>query len=137
MSLMKWEPFKEMEPFFDLLETWPRARSWDLAVDVYEDGNNLVAELNAPGVDPAKVDISINDGYLMISGSRERSEEKKGKNYYSKEIQHGSFSRSVWLPYAVDDSATSASYRDGVLKVTMPRVKGSIGPKKIPVKIDK
>ena len=138
MPLIRWEPFEEMKSLFDsLIEGSPTKIGWDLAVDVYEDGNNVIAELNAPGIDPQKVDISVEHGYLKISGSREHTEEKKGKNYYSKEIRRGSFSRRVHLPSEVSSDGTTASYKNGVLRVTMPKVKGTSKQKKIQVKVEK
>jgi HSP20 family protein len=104
---------------------------------VYEEGNQVIAELNAPGIDPQKVDIVLENGHLKISGSRETTEEKKGKNYYSKEIQRGSFLRMVPLPSEVDIDATTASYKNGVLKVTMPKAKGAEKAKKVTVKVEK
>jgi len=107
----------------------------NLAVDVYEEGKNIVAEMQLPGIDPEKVNISVEDGYLVVSGSREEEKEKKEKHYYSKEIRRGSFERAVRLPSAVVADKAEATYENGVLKVTVPKKEEQKG--KVHVKVAK
>jgi HSP20 family protein len=78
----------------------------------------------------------VEDNYLRISGKREEVQEKKEKNHYVKEIRRGSFERAVALPDMVDQEKVDAEYKDGVLKVTMPKreVKEE---KKVKVKVKK
>ncbi|NBD73726.1 Hsp20 family protein [Patescibacteria group bacterium] len=126
MSLIKWEPFDEFDRFFRDASAFPMLRGsgqggFDLAVDVYEDGDNLVAEMNLPGIDPEKVDVEVEDNYLRIAGRREEVNEKKEKSHYAKEIRRGSFERAIALPDLVDQEGTTAEYDGGVLKVVMPK----------------
>lgn len=124
MSLIKWEPFDEFDRFFRDFPASPVLRGQgglDLAVDVYEDGENLVAEMNLPGLRGDDIDVEVEDNHLRIAGRREEVEEKKGKSHYAKEIRRGSFERVVPLPDAVRADGTDASYKDGVLKVVMPK----------------
>lgn len=124
MSMIKWEPFSHMDKWFDddLFAKLPRAiAGGDGAIDVYEDGSNIVAEMNLPGFDPKEIDINIDEDILRIKGNREEASENKDKNFYSKEIKRGSFERALKLPHPVDASQTSASSKDGVLKITMPK----------------
>lgn len=123
MSLIRWEPFGELERAFDeTLPVFARPKiGWDTAVDVYEQGNDVVAEMNLPGVDPEKLNVAVSDGALWVSGSREETKEEKGKEYVTKEIVRGSFSRTIRLPGPVDEAKTHAVYKDGVLMVVMPR----------------
>ncbi len=125
MSLIKWEPFDDFDRLFRDVASFPTRRtdnmSFDLAADVYEDGNNLVAEMNLPGLAGDDIDVEVEDNHLRISGRREEEEEKKEKNYYTKEIRRGSFDRVVPLPNAVDREKVEATYEDGVLKVVMPK----------------
>src|SRR3989338_9486312 len=100
MALIKWEPFNEIDRFFENFPPLAKV-GWDLAVDVYEKDNTLVAEMNLPGIDPEKISISVEDGYLRVAGSREESKEEKKKHFYSKEIRRGSFERVVRLPSVV------------------------------------
>lgn len=123
MSLIRWEPFRELGRMFE--EDWATMPSlhigWDLAVDVYEENSNVVAKMQLPGIDPQKIDISVEDGYLRVSGAREEEHEEMKKNYFSKEIKRGSFERAVRLPKMVVADKTSAEYKDGVLIITMPK----------------
>ena len=129
MALIRWEPLRDMDRFFDddffsrSLRENLQSIGWDLAVDVYDDGKgSVIAETNIPGIDPENIRVSIEDGYLRLSGSREEKTENKNQNYYSKEIKRGSFERTIRLPAVVDENNTEATYEDGVLKITMPKI---------------
>lgn len=125
MSLIKWEPFEEFDKLFKefgpLSTMRDSSAGFDLAVDVYEDGSNLVAEMNLPGLKGDDIDVEIESNHLRISGKREESNEKKDKDHYSKEIRRGSFQRIVALPQHVKANEIEAEYEDGVLKVIMPK----------------
>lgn len=126
MSLIKWEPFDEFDRFFRELTVPSTMRmsnvSFDLAADVYEDGNDLIAEMNLPGLKGENIDVEVEDNHLQISGTREEIDEKKEKNHYSKEIRRGSFKRVIQLPQRVDEKKVEAESKDGVLKLTMPKI---------------
>ena len=124
MSLIKWEPFDEFDRFFrELQPVTSRAGhvGFDMAVDVYEDGDAIVAEMNVPGLKADDIDVEVEDNYLRIAGRREEVQEKKEKSHYAKEIRRGSFERVLQLPDAVEQEQVTAAYKDGVLKVTMPK----------------
>lgn len=104
------------------------------ALDVYQDKDNVVAELSLPGIDPSKVDITIENDVLTVSGSSEDKQEVKREDYYRKEVRTGSFSRSVVLPMAVKGSDAQAHYDKGVLTITMPKEE-SVKPKKVTVSV--
>lgn len=126
MAIIKWEPFGEMNRFF---EDFPipsfKDIGSDLAVDVYEEDNNVVAKMNIPGVDPDKINVSVEDNMLRVSGAHEEEREEKKKHYYHKEIRKGSFERVISLPQSVQKDKVSADYKNGTLVVTLP--KASIG----------
>jgi HSP20 family protein len=122
MAIVKWEPFGEFDRFFDDLPSAGFARMGDMAVDLYEDGNNIIAEMSLPGMDAEHLDVTVEGNYLRVCGTREEEKEEKDKHFYSKEIRRGGFERAVRLPEAVDDEAVAAAYKDGVLKVTMPKL---------------
>ena len=124
--MIKWEPFNEIERFFGerpYISLFPKL-GWDLAVDVYEEDKNVIAKIGLPGVKVEELEISIDKDTLTVSGERKEETETEKKDYYSKEIRRGSFSRSVSLPKIVDADDTKAAYADGLLTVTMPIVKG-------------
>lgn len=124
MQLIKWEPFNEIDRIFEEFPSasFPRLGR-DLAVDIYEKDGNVVAKINVPGINPEKIELSVEDDTLRVSGSHEEEKEEKGKEYYRKEIKSGSFYRSVLLPKSVDSKDVHAEYKDGVLMVTMPTSK--------------
>lgn len=124
MQVIKWEPFGGLGGFNDGLFPQMPKLGWDLAVDLYEEKGNVIAKMSLPGVTSDDLDIEIDGDMLTISGMREEEKETDEKDYYSKEIRRGSFSRSVRLPKSVDAKKAAAAYADGVLKIEMPVVKG-------------
>jgi len=128
MALIKWSPF--LEPFEEMdkmLEEWPgfgltrRQAGFTPAVDMYEDKDNVIVETQLAGIDPEKVNISIENDVLSIKGESEKRSEVEDKNYYRKEIRRGSFYRSVPLPAHVDGDKARATAEDGVLKISIPK----------------
>ena len=107
---------------------------WDLAIDVYEKDGNVIAEMNVPGIDSEKVEIAIEDNYLKVSGTREEKKETEEKDYYSKEIKRGSFTRTVALPASVKKEKAEAEYKDGILKIAIPKDEKKDGTVKVKVK---
>ncbi len=126
-------PVRDFDRFFgdDTLSF----RDFIPALDIYQDKDNVVAEIALPGVDPKKVDITIENDVLTVSGSTEEKEEVKREDYYHREVRTGSFSRSVVLPMAVKGNDTKAKYDKGVLVITMPKEE-SVKPKKIAVQVN-
>ncbi len=104
------------------------------ALDVYQDKDNVVAELAIPAIDPKRVDITIENDVLTVSGTNESKQEVKREDYYRKEVRTGSFSRSIVLPMAVKGNDAQATYDKGVLTITMPKEE-SVKPKKIAVQV--
>ena len=125
MSLIRWEPFDEFDRFFRTFEHLGPVRNaglgYDMAVDLYEDGTDLVVEMNLSGLKAEDIDVEVEDNHLRISGNREEVQEKKEKSHYQKEIRRGSFDRLVHLPDVVDHTNVQATYKDGVLTVRMPK----------------
>lgn len=139
MSLIKWEPFDDFDRFFRDMAFTPSLRSsgsgFDLACDVYEDGNDLIAEMNLPGLKGDDIDVEIRDNHLYVSGRREEVDEKKEKDHYSKEIRRGSFERMIPLPNPIREGEVKAEYENGVLKVTMPKQEENEEDKRIKVDV--
>ncbi len=126
----------EMEELF--ADLWyhrlaPQRQGFRPRVDVYRTENptvlHVVAEL--PGVDPAQVDLAINDGVLVISGRRQRQGD--GRRYEHIEIDYGPFERRIALGDRFDADAAEATYQNGLLTIELPlRARGS-GPVRVPV----
>jgi HSP20 family protein len=102
------------------------------AVDMYEDKDNIVIETQLGGIDPEKVDVSIENNVLTIKGESEKKSEVEDKNYYRKEIRRGSFYRSIPLPTKVDGDKAQAVNEDGMLKITVPKA-SEVKPKTIKI----
>jgi HSP20 family protein len=109
--------------------------NWNPAVDVYEDQNQIVLEADLPGLKPGEFELSIENNMLTLKG--ERRFEKKGEegNYHRVERSYGSFTRSFTLPSTVDVNHVGADFKDGVLRVTLPR-REETKPRQIQVKIN-
>ncbi|MFA5109079.1 MAG: Hsp20/alpha crystallin family protein [Patescibacteria group bacterium] len=142
MSLIKWAPFF---PEFDDMEKamgemLPTVRGnqfgFTPAIDMYEDKDNVIVETQLGGIDPEKVDISIENNVLTIKGESEKKSEVEDKNYYRKEIRRGSFYRSIPLPTKVDGDKASAESGEGILKITVPKA-AEVKPKTIKIQAKK
>lgn len=128
MSLIKWSPFLSDNYFDDMdkmiSEFVPTVRGVNgfmPAVDIYEDRDNIVVETQLAGIDPEKIDISIENDVLCIKGEGEKKTEVDEKNYYRKEIRRGSFFRSISLPSKVLGDNASAVTEGGILKISIPK----------------
>ena len=91
------------------------------SLDVSETKNDLVVKAEVPGMDAKDIDISLSDGVLTIKGEKKQEKEEKEDDYHLVERSYGAFVRSVRLPREVLDDKVNASYKDGVLKITLPK----------------
>ena len=136
MAIVRWEPFRDllglqerMNRIFDesyrgtrgAADEWALGGSWAPAVDINEHDGNIVLKAELPGVDPKVVDIRLENNTLTLRGERKLDSEVKEDNYHRVERSYGSFSRSFTLPTVVDQGNIKADYRDGVLKLTLPK----------------
>lgn len=113
--------------FFDRL--WPEWRrdlgeEWAPAVNFFEKEGNYHLTADLPGINKDDISVTIDNGYLTLSGKKESSKEED-VNYYMKETRCGSFSRSFKLPGEVHEDKVDASYKDGVLTVVLPKKEDS------------
>ncbi len=147
MSLIKWSPFA---PFFDQTAFENMDKLFDEAqsalpmtrgsqslvppIDMYETETSVVVETPMPGIDPKRLDISIENGILSIKATSERKTEVDDKNYYRKEVRYGSVFRQIALPNRVIADKTEAVYEQGVLKLTMPKIVSDGGAVKVQIK---
>jgi len=121
-----WVPFGT-EGWKDLVpdRLWPellRDKDEDLApnIDFIEKDGKYFLNAELPGLKRDDISISIEDGYVTVSGKKETNKEEEGTSYYLKETRSGSFSRSFRLPGKVDKENVDATFKDGVLTVAMP-----------------
>jgi len=135
-----WRPFRELSPFRefermrrDMDRLWEsffegglrkkgeEGGEWFPALDVSETKNDIVVKTEVPGLDPKEIDISLTDGILTIKGEKKQEKEEKEENYHLIERSFGTFSRSIRLPREVQSDKINATYKNGVLKVTLPK----------------
>jgi len=138
MAIIPWKPFDEIDRFFSdedwFLPVLPRFQAGPV-MDVYETDKNVVAEVNLPGINPEKVDVSVKNGILRVRGASEEKTEEKKKGYWRKEIRKGSFERAVRLPSEVQEDKVDATYEKGVLKIVIPKTKAKAAEKKVKIKV--
>lgn len=139
------DPFRELfdlqrdiNQLFDSSLAAPREevalKAWTPAVDVYEDENAYLIKLELPEVNRDDVKVSLNENTLSISGERRVENEQKRENYHRVERSYGQFYRSFTLPPNVDTGAINAEFKEGMLRLTLPK-KEEAKPKQIEVKI--
>ncbi len=111
-----------LDKFFqDTFETNGNGSGFTPAVDVAESDKAFELEFAVPGFNKENFTIDFNDGQLTVSGERKAESEQKDVNYYSRQINYGNFSRTFQLPENVNDEKIQAVYKDGILKVTLPK----------------
>ena len=109
--------------YFDrLYPEWRRDSGEEVTtnIDLSEKDGKYYLTAELPGIEKEDISITIEDGYVTLSGRKEEKKEEKGSDYYLKETKSGSFSRSFRLPGKVDEDKVNASYKNGVLTVEMP-----------------
>ncbi len=135
-TLIRWDPFKEMEDLqsrFTRLFGLTPARTengdrelmtiteWAPSVDIIEDEKEWLLKADLPEVKKEEVKVTVENGVLTISGERKFEKEEKAKKYHRIERSYGNFLRSFTLPDGADGSKVNAEFKDGVLKVHLPK----------------
>lgn len=133
-TLARWSPFRELETLQSRLNTLFGhglrrtngdatfgTTEWAPLVDVSEDDKEYVIKAELPEVKREDVKVTVEDGMLRITGERKFEKEEKGKTYHRVERAYGSFERSFALPDNAKSDKLTAEYKDGVLKVHLPK----------------
>ena len=120
-SIDVWRPFGRS--MFDLAPVWPSEVTWGTvpAVDVAEKDKEYEVTAELPGIDEKNVEVKVANGVLTIKGEKNEQKEEKKKDYYYSERRYGSFQRSFQLPQGVDSDKIEASFKNGVLTVSLPK----------------
>ena len=126
-----------IERLFDdrlLRPLWPAngERQAAPALDLYTTPQAVIAKMALPGVKPEDVDISIGDDLVTITGSFKDEKETTDAGYVHKELSHGSFNRSFSIRTAIKADAATASFKDGLLTLTLPKAE-EVKPKHVKV----
>jgi HSP20 family protein len=138
MPIIPWRPFWDLDKWFE--EEWPdtwerprfgrRFRFPSLRtprMDISETEKEVISEVELPGVDPKNIDVEVGENILRVQAKTQEKKEEKKKGYYRKEISSGFYKRAVPLPVQVLGDKAQAEYKDGILKVIIPKV----SPKKV------
>jgi len=146
MNIVKWNPLGEMETFSDSVNRlfggtfsptpWfseeSGLRNWRPVVDIYDNEKKIVIKAELPGVDKKDIHVDVKDGILTLKGERSYENEVKEEKYQRKERAFGKFHRSFILSEGLDHDKIDADYKDGVLKIEIPKPEEK-KPKKVAV----
>lgn len=134
MQLVKWNPMRDMlgfnspadrlfNDFFYPKRSGPKSQDWgwNPRVDIYDEEGAIVLKAELPGVDKDAIVVDVKDRVLTLKGERSAENEVKEESYYRRERTFGSFERRFNLPDNVDPDRITADYKDGVLKVAIPK----------------
>ncbi|MGZ9096823.1 MAG: Hsp20/alpha crystallin family protein [Micavibrio sp.] len=134
---------EEMNRLFEHFYTGTQVRltDWDKltaaapAVNISENGKAFKVRVELAGMSPDDVDLEITDGYLTLKGEKKEEKEEEDENFLRQEISYGSFYRTVALPEAADSKKAEASFKNGVLNITVPKKAEAVqNPKKLQIK---
>ncbi|GAB6183935.1 Hsp20/alpha crystallin family protein [Thermodesulfovibrio hydrogeniphilus] len=127
-------PFEEFERLFDEVmrrpfsvfgSLLPRVSSAEEmitpAVDLYEEGDDLVIKAELPGINKEDIEVKLTEDYITISGEKKKEEKVEEKDYYRYERSYGSFSRTFRLPVEVQTDKAKAKFENGVLEIRIPK----------------
>ncbi|MBN2208426.1 MAG: Hsp20/alpha crystallin family protein [Candidatus Coatesbacteria bacterium] len=147
MALVRWEPLRDLMGFQERMnrlfddvysrrgELSPIQKGdWSPAVDVFETKDAVELRAELPGMSASDVDISLENDVLTLSGERTMSKEVKEENYHRVERSYGSFTRSFALPMRIHKEKIKATFKDGVLHVTLPKAEEA-KPKQIKIEV--
>lgn len=107
------------EPF--ALPTFRESVGWMPDVDIVETDGEIVVKAELPGMSKDDVDVEIDGNVLTLKGEKREEKEEKEKERYLYECSYGSFQRSFTLPTEVNADAVKAEFKNGVLKITLPK----------------
>ncbi len=145
MAVVRWDPFRDLNTlqdrmnrlFDDAGRTWrtdePAATtSWSPSVDIFETEGDIVVKAELPGMDRKDIQLNLENNVLSLRGERKFQKETKDENYHGIGRSYGVFSRSFSIPTTVDEEKIRADYKDGVLKIILPK-KEQAKPKQIKI----
>jgi HSP20 family protein len=136
-------PFEEMERIYESIfpQGWLSPAQWEMpswarpprpffahrmpAIDMVDREDEVIVSVEVPGVRKEDLSIAVTDSTLTVKGTTERHEEEKRDDYYYHELACGEFSRVLRLPVGVDSKKVSASLKDGILEIHLPKLESA------------
>ncbi len=131
---LAWPTFGRLTSLQDELDRLFEApmTGWAPALDVHEDKESFSVRVELPGMKREDIEVSLQDGALVITGERKEEKVTEGTEVHRQERFYGKFTRALTLPAAVAGEKVKAQYKDGILTVTLPKAEES-KPKAITV----
>ncbi|MDI6824842.1 MAG: Hsp20/alpha crystallin family protein [Bacillota bacterium] len=150
MSLMRWDPFRDLveiqrnleDLFRRTFSAWDqplapvRTTGWTPPLDVIQKEGELLIRAELPGVDPEQVEVTVEDDRLTIRGERKEQIEVEKESWLRRELRYGSFERCLTLPAEADTEKIKATYRNGVLEITVP-YQPAAKPRRLTIDVEK
>jgi HSP20 family protein len=132
-NLTRWDPFPSMRDLMDRLNANFEQASLlrgqptmtDFPVEISETESAIQIKASLPGVAPEDIDISVQANSLTIKAESKEEAEEKGKNFLRREMSYGAMQRSFTLPTGVNPDKAEAVFRNGVLRLTLPKAEPS------------
>ncbi len=135
MNLVRWNPWREMNTLQNRInhlfsdsffqpghsDDDMSLGTWHPVVDMYDEDDRIVIKAELPGMDKKDIAVDVKDRVLTISGERNYDNEVKEEKYYRRERAYGKFQRAFSLPADVDSDKIKADFKDGLLKVEVPK----------------
>jgi HSP20 family protein len=136
LSTMKKEMDRVFDRFWDAdFPHLPSMGDWAPAMDVSETKDAIMVKAEVPGMESKEIQLSLQDQLLTLKGEKKQEKEEKEEHYYRMERSYGAFVRTVRLPATVDGSKVTATFKNGLLKVTLPKSATAKGTT-IPIKAE-
>jgi HSP20 family protein len=137
VTLLKKEMDRLFDRFwdFDSPELPAAFGEWAPKLDIGDTKGALVVKVEIPGIDPKEIEISLQEQVVTIKGEKKQEQEKKDEHYYRLERSYGAFARTVRLPVPVDASKVTATFKNGLLTITLPKTPAAKGTT-IPIKAE-
>ena len=150
MAIVRWDPFRDLMSLQDEVNSLFRrsflrgadapvaveaAASWAPALDVHESAESITVEVELPGMEARDIEISLEEDILRVRGERKFAGEVKGEDYHRMERAYGRFERSIPLPRKVEEEKVTASVKDGVLSIVLPKAVEAAA-RRIPVRVE-
>src|SRR5216684_8737005 len=134
MSIVRYDPFRDLRTLQEEVnrlfsnnlslsfgEEGIARGSWNPNVDIYDNKDQIVLEAELPGMNRGDFDLTIENNVITLRGERHFEKNDETDNYHRVERAYGSFLRSFTLPNTVSAEGANADYRNGVLRVTLPK----------------
>ena len=140
MTLIKFEPFKELENFHDRMQRYfddfPNFEfnideNFYPRIEISEDKDNINVVAEIPGVKKDDIKITLQDNILTVEGEKKKELEQKEKNFFRSERMYGSFKRCFTLPNLVDSDKVDAKFENGMLNIQLKKIEQKVKSEKV------